>query len=318
MNLAQLRGFVAVAIEGSFTAAAATLGLTQSGVSHAVGSPERELGLTLLSRARDGVTLTAQGKDVLVHAREVLRRVDRIAEQAAAAAGQYRGRLRVAGLPSACPLLAPVIAAFGHRFPDVDVVLLEGADHEVAHWLRDRVADLGVQIATGPSDGLPLAEDRMIAVLDRDHPLATQATLTLADLSDDPFLLSDGGCEPLLQRMFHAAGLTLRPKLRVRDMTTLLALVREHVGITVIPELSLIDRRGLATMPITPPTYRRLVLTPADPRDVGPAARAFLNLTPQTDTSSTSVTGQPGRTIPTHMTNVRLNRRHAHEPRSIP
>jgi DNA-binding transcriptional LysR family regulator len=282
MNLAQFRGLVAVADEGSFTAAAAVLGLTQSGVSHAVASLERELGLTLLSRSRDGVTLTTHGKDVLVHAREALRRVDRIAEDAAAAAEQHRGRLRVAAVPSACPLLAPLIAAFGHRFPEVDVVLLEGTDDEVAHWLRDRVADLGVQIATGLSDGVSLAEDRMVAVLDRDHPLATQTSLNLADLTDDPFLLSDGGCEPLLQRMYHATGLTLQSKLRVRDMTTLLALVREHVGITVIPELSLTDRRGLAAIPITPPTYRRLILTPADPRDVGPAARAFLDLTAQT------------------------------------
>jgi DNA-binding transcriptional LysR family regulator len=286
MNLAQLRGFVAVSDEGSFTAAAAALGLTQSGVSHAVASLERELGVTLLSRARDGVTPTTLGKDVLVHAREALYRVDRIAEDAAAAAGQYQGRLRVAGVPSACPLLAPLIAAFGHRFPDVDVVLLEGSDDEVAHWLRDRVADLGVQIATGPSNGLPLAEDCMVAVLDRDHALATQTSLTLADLTDDPFLLSDGGCEPLLLRMYHAAGLTLQPKLRVRDMTTLLALVREHVGITVIPELSLTDQRGLVAIPITPPTYRRLILTPADPGDVGPAAQAFLDLTTANRTST--------------------------------
>ncbi|WIX91427.1 LysR family transcriptional regulator [Amycolatopsis sp. DG1A-15b] len=279
MNLAQLRGFVAVAGEGSFTEAAAALGLTQSGVSHAVASLERELGLTLFTRARDGVTLTTHGEDVLVHAREALRRVDRIAEDAAAAAGQYRGRLRVAGVPSSCPLLAPLIGAFGHRFPDVDVVLLEGSDSEVMHWLRDRVADLGVEVATAAtSDGLTLAEDRMVAVLDRGHPLATQASLTLADLTDDPFLLSDGGCEPLLERMHHAAGLTLQPKLRIRDTTTLLALVREHVGVTVIPELSLTDQRGLAAIPIAPPAYRRLILTPADPHDVGPAARAFLDL----------------------------------------
>jgi DNA-binding transcriptional LysR family regulator len=282
MNLAQLRAFVAVAHEGSFTTAAATLGLTQSGVSHAVASLERELDLALLSRARDGVTLTTHGERVLVHAREALRRVDRITEDAAAAAGQHRGRLRLAGIPSACPLLAPLIAAFGHRFPDVHVVLLEGSDGEVAGWLRDRVTDIGVQVATGKADGLPLAEDCMLAVLDRDHPLATQTTLTLAELTDDPFLLSDGGCEPLLQRMYHAAGLTLQPKLRVRDMTTLLALVREQVGITVVPELSLTDRRGLTAIPVTPLTYRRLILTPADPRDIGPAARAFLELTAQT------------------------------------
>ena len=279
MNLAQLRAFLAVADEGSFTAAASVLGLTQSGVSHAVASLERELGLALLSRARDGIALTAHGESALPHAREALRRVDRIGEDAAVAAGQHRGRLRLAGFPSACQLLAPLIAEFGHRFPDVHVVLLEGTDAEVADWLRDRVADIGVQIATDQIDGVPLAEDRMLAVLDRDHPLAAQPVVSLADLADDPFLLSDGGCEPLLRRMYEGAGLTLRPERRVREMATLLALVREQLGVTVVPELALTDRRGLAAIPIRPLTYRRLVLTPAEPHDVGPAARAFLDLT---------------------------------------
>jgi hypothetical protein len=71
--------------------------------------------------------------------------------------------------------------------------------------------------------------------------------------------------------MYHAADLTLRPKLRVRDMTTLLALVREQVGVTVVPELSLTDRRGLTAIPVTPLTYRRLILTPAR-TDVGGAS----------------------------------------------
>ncbi len=54
MNLAQLRSFVSVIEEGGFTQAANTLGLTQSGVSHAVASLERELGLALVSRAGAG------------------------------------------------------------------------------------------------------------------------------------------------------------------------------------------------------------------------------------------------------------------------
>jgi hypothetical protein len=130
-----------------------------------------------------------------------------------------------------------------------------------------------------------VAEDRMIAVLDHDHVLATQASVSLADLSDDPFILSDGGCEPLLRQMYKAAGLDLRPKLRVRDMATLLALVREQVGVTVIPELSFTDPRGLVAVPVEPLTHRRLVLT-THSQDVGPAAHAFLDLPTSGDWSN--------------------------------
>jgi DNA-binding transcriptional LysR family regulator len=155
----------------------------------------------------------------------------------------------------------------------------------VTDWLREGIADIAVQAATNWINGVPLAEDRMIAVLDHDHVLATQASVSLADLSDDPFILSDGGCEPLLRQMYKAAGLGLRPKLPVRDMATLLALVREQVGVTVIPELSFTDPRGLVAVPVKPVTHRRLVLT-THSQDVGPAAHAFLDLPTSGDLQS--------------------------------
>jgi DNA-binding transcriptional LysR family regulator len=61
--------------------------------------------------------VTAHGERILTLAREVLHRADRITEEAAAAAGRYRGRLRLAGVPSACHLLPALIAEFGRRFP---------------------------------------------------------------------------------------------------------------------------------------------------------------------------------------------------------
>lgn len=116
----------------------------------------------------------------------------------------------------------------------------------------------------------------MLVVLDRDHPLAGEPAVALADLSDDAFLLSDGGCEPLLRGMYAAAGLELHPAQRVRDMATLLALVREQLGITIAPELALTDLHRLVALPLAPPVSRRLVLTTADSRYPGPIAASFL------------------------------------------
>lgn len=287
MNLAQLRALVSVIDEGGFTPAAAALGLTQSGVSHAVASLERELGLSLVSRARGGVALTAHGGRVIGHAREAVRHVDRIAEDAAAAAGQVRGRVRIGGFPSAAQLLPALIAEFARRLPEVQVVLLEGTDREVRSWLHDRVVDVGVLAeltdpadAHGVTDEHPLLwQDRMVAVLDRHHPLAGQPEIALADLTDDPFLLSDGGCEPLLRRMHTTAGVPFRPTRRVRDMATLLALVREQLGVTVIPELAITDTHGLVAVPVTPPARRTLRLVPAHPHDIPATVHALFVIT---------------------------------------
>jgi len=132
MNLPQLRALLAVADQGSFTAAAGSLGLTQSAVSHAVASLERELGLPLVARDRAGARLTAHGRKVLGHAREAVHRVDRIAQDAAAAAGRHHGRLRVAVFPSAAQLLPALIADLAqHSWPPTGSSL---GSSRTTHW----------------------------------------------------------------------------------------------------------------------------------------------------------------------------------------
>lgn len=292
MNLAQLRGLLAVADAGSFTAAADALGLTQSAVSHAVASLERELALPLVVRGRGGARLTPHGRQVLGHAREAVHRVERIASDAAAAAGQHRGRLRVGVFPSASQLLPSLIAELAQQLPEVEVVLLEGSDDEVREWLADRVVDLAVlaDLAEpgdehGTSEGAVLGYDRIVAVLDREHPLAGQPHVDLHELTDDSVLLSDGGCEALLRQLFDASCLPMRPSRRIRDVATLLAMVRERLGVTVVPELTLPAGHGLAAVPVIPTAHRRLLLVPA--RDDLPyAARALLRLLEQRDTAT--------------------------------
>ncbi len=304
MNLAQLRAFVAVADEGSFTSGAAVLGLTQSGASHAVASLERELGVRLLSRATFGVRLTVQGEHLIGHAREAVRRVDRIAADAAALVGQHRGRLRVAGFPSTAQLLPALVGEFRRRLPDVSVVLLEGSDEEVRRCLADGVIDAGVvadlekpAASRHAGAGAVLAHDNMVAVLDPQHPLAGQPEVALADLSDDEFLMSDGGCEPLLRLMYEAAGVELRPARRIRDMPTLLALVRERLGVTVVPTLALSRLDGVVAVPVTPAARRTLRLVPADEDDVPATVQLLLDIARTTAPLTTTPGTTPRATV---------------------
>ncbi|MEV6970142.1 LysR family transcriptional regulator [Hamadaea sp. NPDC051192] len=283
MNLAQLRALVAVADAGGFTKAAATLGLTQSGVSHVVAALERELQLPLVTRTRGGVRLTVHGQLIIGHAREAVARVERISEVAATATRRRRRRIRVATFPSAGQLLPSLIAAYAVRLPEVAVVLLEGSDAEVRTWLDDRLVDAGVVAdldggSAAEAYGVVLHRDRMLAVVEPGHPLAGQPSVQLAELADDPFLLSDNGCEPLLRRLYEDAGEPLQPQRRIRDMATLLALVREQLGVTVVPELSLTGAQGLVAIPLDPPAHRVLRLVPADPDDADLAVRTLLTV----------------------------------------
>ncbi|MFG2133136.1 LysR family transcriptional regulator [Streptomyces sp. NPDC048751] len=262
LGLRQLRAFVAVVDAGGFTSASDEIGLTQSAVSHAVAALEREIGAALISRGRDGVRLTGLGERILVHARSALRQVELIEEEAAAVRGLRRGRLRIGGFPSACQLLPPLIAELRRIHPGIEVALWEGTDQEVAQWLADGLIDLGMRASLAPpaASDLVLAADRMVAVVDKRHPLAAEPDVALADLQDDPLLVSDGGCEPLLDELHAAAGLPLRVAQRVREMATLLAMVRAGLGVTVVPELSLASRQGITALPLRPASRRRVLL----------------------------------------------------------
>ena len=125
------------------------------------------------------------------------------------------------------PPTRPLIAQFRRRYPGVTVAVFEGTDQEVSDWIERRTVDLGV--VTGPRPDLetvPLAEDEMLAVVPSGHRLAGRVGITVADLAGEPFLLSAGGCEPVIRRIHERHRIPLVPASQVTDMATLLAMVR--------------------------------------------------------------------------------------------
>ncbi|MBC8103026.1 MAG: LysR family transcriptional regulator [Cytophagales bacterium] len=85
IGFSQIELLVALVDTGSFSQAASDIGVSQSAVSHGLARLETELGVTLVERGRRGISLTEAGREVLGHAREVLRRLDAIRQAAAAA-----------------------------------------------------------------------------------------------------------------------------------------------------------------------------------------------------------------------------------------
>jgi len=299
MNMAQLRAFAGVAEEGSVSDAADQLGLTQSAVSHALASLERELGSQLVVRDRTGCSLTELGIRLLPDATEVLRHADRIAEVAAAETGLRQGQLRIGTIPSASSVLLPLIAQFKRRYPGISVAVFEGTDGEVSDWIGQRTVEVGV--VTGPRPDLEtvsLAEDEMLAAVPSGHHLASRESISLRDLAGQPFLLSAGGCEPIIRRLHDQHHVAFAPASRVTDMATLLAMVREGLGVSIIPTLSFGDRRdGITALPLRPPAPRSLLLAAKD-AGLSPAACTFLSgIRPWPSTQDHSRLATPSRSI---------------------
>jgi DNA-binding transcriptional LysR family regulator len=281
MHLAQLRALVAVTDHGGFTRAGDELGLTQSAVSHALAALERELGHVLVDRGRGGVTLTAVGRAVVDDARQAVRAADRVAVCARITGNELAGELRLGGLPSTNLSLLPALQRqFCRRHPLARVSLLEGSDAEVLEWTQRGLVDLGcVAEGIGTVDGVLLAEDEFVAVVEADHPLAAVPDLTVTELAEDPLITSTSGCEPVTEELFHAAGLPFRPRHRVTQLSTILTMVSLGMGVSIVPSMLLAQAPpGTAAVPLRPRVPRRVWLGHRPGARPPALARAFLDL----------------------------------------
>jgi DNA-binding transcriptional LysR family regulator len=281
MTEAQLRVLVTVADTGGFSPAAARLSMSQPGVSRAVAALESELGTALLVRRNGRAAPTAAGERVLLHARAMLARAEAIRQEAAAGGGDCAGRVRLGSLASVSAQLLPgILATLRVRHPGVEVALFEGHDEEVLGWVRDRAVDVGVVTCDAPDlDVRPLAADHLVAVLPADHPLAAQPHATLEQLAAEPFVLSRGGCERLILDAFAAAGHAPRVAFEVHEVSTIVAMVAEALGVSVVPELSAVGIPPRVTLrPLSPPVERRLGLAVPSLAEAPPGVRALLDV----------------------------------------
>lgn len=282
MNLTQLRSLIAVAEAGSFTAAAEAVGVTQSGMSQALAALEETLGVKLLVRQRHGVELTAFGERALDHARAAFAHLESIRQEAMEVTGEETGSIRIAAFPSVfATVLPPLLRRFRSLHPGIKVVALETDDREVEVWLEAGAVDLGVVLNPSPdSAAVLIGQDAWVGVLPASHRLGRRSTLSLTELAAEPFVLATGGCHVHARTLAETAGLSLADvRMEVRDWASATALVREGVGVSLVPESTLPEKRkGLRTVRLDPPLVRLFGLKTSSAREVSRASCLFVEL----------------------------------------
>jgi DNA-binding transcriptional LysR family regulator len=281
VTFTQLRVLQAVARTGNMTRAADQLATSQPAVSHAIRNLEQELGLRLVSRGSGGVELTAAGRVAAERAATILNQLEALADEMAVARGTAAGRLRIGTIRSVnAHLLPAVLGAFRSTHPSVELTVLEGTDSEVLEWLLTAAVD--VAIVTTPHPNLAttlLASDRMLAVVAADHALASQPAVGVGDLARYPFIMPSGGCEPLISAIAERAGVHLRRHYSVGDAGSMVTMVAEHLGVTIMPELSLPATMPRVTaVPLEPAEHRAIFLAVVAAMPPLPTATAFIDI----------------------------------------
>ena len=252
MELRQLEYFIAVAEEGTFTKGARRVRVAQSAVSATIQKQERELGMPLFLRDSATTTLTDAGAALLPQARSLLSAERRARDTVDQVRAGLRGTIRIGTLvaigarPQSAGLLVidlpEVLGRFHVTHPLVTFQLRTSREGSTGHLAALAADELDLALV-GPINqpaGVrlhPLGKVRLALVCPRRHRLADATSVTLDDLADETFIdFPHGwGNRALTDRAFAGAGIVRDIPFEVADQTTALGLVRNRLGVTLLP-----------------------------------------------------------------------------------
>jgi len=291
MELRHLRYFVAVAEELHFHRAATRLHISQPPLSQQIRALERELGVTLLSRNRRRVALTAAGAGFLEDARAILASVERAADRARAVARGSQGTLSIGFVGSAMfsPTLPTMLREFRAGHPDVELVLRELPTSAQLSSLAAGEIDIGVirgpvelEELAGRLELMTIQRERLVAAVPAEHPLAGRRRLRGEDLRGESFVIlarreAPGLYAGLAEAMGEAGGLP-EDVLEVAEMQTIISLVAGGFGVSLVPaSVGAVDRSGVVFRPFSPtPTIELAIAWRAGPGT--PVREEFLSV----------------------------------------
>lgn len=274
--------FLKILDTGSFSRAAEEIGYTQSAVSQIIKALEEEFSTTLLLRSRSGISLTANGEELLPYIKAVCASHRDLREKRKEMLGLRGGVIRIGTIASvSCNWLPGLMQGFKEEYPDVQFFLQQQLTYTgIARLIREGSVDFGF-VNTDVAEGLhsiPLAEDEMLAVLPRGHALARKKVVPLELLVKEPFILLEEGQYNELVRFFAAHDQKPDIHYRVFDDYTIMAMIEKNMGVGILPEL-ILRRRGydVVLRSVRPSLFRHIGVAYRDRSLLPLAARAFMD-----------------------------------------
>lgn len=285
VTLRQLRAFLAVARERSFTQAAVRLRLTQSALTLSIKTLEAEVGAKLLDRTTRSVVPTVQGERFIAVAERLIEEMECALDDIWAHAERQRGLVVAAATASLIShAFAPALGVLASRHPGVSVRLVE--EHTAGAVRRLLAGEVDFAVTTLPSpdptlEAVPLLHDRFGLVCPSDHPLARGGdVLGWGVLRDYPLLGLgvESGIRTLIERYAEGEFALPRPRYDVSSVSGLQSLVKQGLGVAVMPALAALPmtRADLVFRPLAPAVHRTVYLAVRPGRTPTPAASALV------------------------------------------
>lgn len=301
MNLNKYAVFVKTLELGSVTAAAGSLGITQSAATQLIAALEKEYDCRLLRRNKAGVALTKEGSYLLPYVKAVVDANKKL-DSAVSRLHQDSSTIKIAAFKSvAVNWLPEIIKEFGEKSPDIKIELIdigygdpselssdsdyqssEGGDSDFSKTSTPDFDFAFVPLPTDPGyKTIPIYKDRLLAVLPADfHDEALtndkKKACPVQLFASKPVICLSESIDRDARSVFENYGIKPSVKCRVEDDYALLAMVEKGLGISIVPELILRGTQNdVKILELDPPAYRTIGIAFPSFDTASPAAIEF-------------------------------------------
>jgi DNA-binding transcriptional LysR family regulator len=240
LTLKQCAYFVAVAEQDGIAQASRVLYISQPAVAQALDKLEHVFGFRLFERhhAR-GTELTPQGRAFLRSARDLLRQAERTEHDAVAIAADIAGIVRLGCFHTIAPFyLAQIVGAHREVYPDVEIVSSELRQDEIISGLDTGEIDLALTYDMSldhcPVERQVVAQLKPFLLLNEHHPRASQASIRLADMAQEPFVMFDGpSSRDFFENILAAHGINPPVAFNSKSMESVRSAVSNGLGFSL-------------------------------------------------------------------------------------
>jgi LysR family transcriptional activator of glutamate synthase operon len=283
MSLAKYEILNTVAEVQSFTKAAEQLGLTQSAVSHAVSSLEKEFGFNLIHRSRTGVKLTEDGSTMLISMRKVLSAEELLRQEAANILGVARGTVRIGLISTISTNWMPnIIRLMDQNYPGIKIELHEGDYYEIEQWLISGEIDCGFLNRTSSKqfDFIPLKRDSLLCIVSSKSPLYYKDKVDIREIEQEPFIMSSYKGTNDVVMSFEKYGIKPNIRFHLYDEKGILSMVEHDIGISILPQLAITQLpSNVRAIPFIQEIFRTIGLSTK--QKLSPAAQKYVEVLKQ-------------------------------------
>src|SRR5690625_416778 len=287
MELRQIRYFIEVAKREHVTEAAEALHVAQSAVSRQIFNLEAELGVDLFIREGRNIKLTAVGKIFLEHMEQAIHVIDDAKQVVSEYTDPKRGTVHI-GFPSSLAnyIIPTAISAFQKKYPNVKFELKQGSYEDLKEAVIRGEVNIAL-LAPLPTErsklkGTILFTERIVSLLPISHYLANESFIKLNELRDESFILYPEGfiLRDMVEKGCQQIGFQPKVSLEGANIESIKGLVSAGLGVSLVPEITLIDNLPHATVsiPVIEPNFTRTVgMVISTDRKLLPTEKLFYN-----------------------------------------